>query len=106
MSSVLKSIDFDIKRYKDELDKIQTKINNLERKKEKLLQLKDICPTCKGTGQERYTDAAGSGDWRECLTCLGLGKVEPLECLCGKTITVDMLRAYRKRECPWCGGRL
>ena len=32
-----------------------------------------ICPVCGGTGEERYTDAAGSCDYRECPHCGGTG---------------------------------
>ena len=32
-----------------------------------------ICPTCYGTGEERYTDAAGSRDTRPCRDCQGTG---------------------------------
>ena len=31
------------------------------------------CPRCHGTGEERYTDAAGSRDYRECPHCGGTG---------------------------------
>lgn len=35
---------------------------------------KDIlCPACGGTGNERYTDAAGSMDERACTRCKGTG---------------------------------
>lgn len=30
------------------------------------------CPGCSGRGEERYTDAAGSGDWRPCEDCGGV----------------------------------
>lgn len=103
MSSMLKRIEHHKERLLKDISKLESELKALESKKEKLLQLKDICPTCNGSGEERYTDAAGSGDWRECETCRGLGKVEPLQCTCGNSLTVDMLRAYRKRECPWCG---
>lgn len=32
-----------------------------------------ICPVCKGTGNERYADAAGSRDERPCSACKGTG---------------------------------
>lgn len=32
-----------------------------------------ICPTCAGTGKERYIDAAGSRDERTCMSCKGTG---------------------------------
>lgn len=36
--------------------------------------VKDIlCPYCKGTGDESYTDAAGSRDSRKCSHCSGTG---------------------------------
>lgn len=34
-----------------------------------------ICPKCKGTREERYTDAAGSRDYRVCTKCDGKGFV-------------------------------
>lgn len=106
MSSVLKHIEFHRERLIKDINHLQAELKALDSKKEELLLLKEICPTCKGSGEERYTDAAGSGDWRECKTCRGLGKVKDLECSCGNIITVKMFRAYRNRECPWCGRRL
>lgn len=32
-----------------------------------------ICPRCQGTGTERYCDAAGDIDGRECTACKGTG---------------------------------
>lgn len=32
-----------------------------------------ICKSCHGTGEESYTDAAGSKDCRECRYCHGSG---------------------------------
>ncbi len=42
-----------------------------------LKQLKEsntVCEYCKGTRKERYTDAAGDRDTRECAMCKGTGK--------------------------------
>ena len=36
--------------------------------------LRLICPTCNGTGSERYCDAAGDMDDRDCVSCKGSGK--------------------------------
>lgn len=32
-----------------------------------------VCKACGGTGEVRYTDAAGSRDWKECPVCRGTG---------------------------------
>lgn len=34
-----------------------------------------ICPACHGTGEESFTDAAGSRDTRSCTKCGGSGIV-------------------------------
>ena len=36
--------------------------------------LESICPSCNGTGNERYCDAAGDMDDRDCSACNGIGK--------------------------------
>ncbi len=106
--SVLGRIDEAIEYAQKEIDTVNNRIENLKKKREYLLSLTDVCPSCDGRGQERYTDAAGSGDWRECLTCRGLGKIGPIECECGKIIGVDMVRVRRETfpRCPWCGASL
>ena len=105
--SVLKNIDAAIERQRGHLKTANDEIKALEEKKKRILSLVDICPSCDGNGSERYTDAAGSGDWRDCRVCRGLGKVVDLRCTnCGNVTTPKMLRAYIDRQCPWCGRRL
>ena len=83
--SPLQRIDAAIERLKKEIDEQTKEITELEMRRQKLLSLPETCPSCKGTGEERYTDAAGDSDIRECLTCKGLGKIGPLECRrCGR----------------------
>ena len=106
MSSALERIEAKRNMIINQINELRAELYLLDNKKEELLHLTEVCPTCNGRGEERYTDAAGSGDWRECQTCQGLGKVKDLKCSCGKVTTVEMLRAYRERECPWCGRRL
>lgn len=50
-------------------------IKNIDRAISKINDAaKDIlCPACGGTGNERYTDAAGSMDERACTRCKGTG---------------------------------
>lgn len=109
----MSAIDSQIQRVRAELEKLNTKLEKLKRKKEVLLRLPEICPSCSGTGRERYTDEAGSGDWRDCRTCKGLGRVAPLKCeSCGRIAGTDMVywrRQYTRLEvtrCPWCGGAM
>ncbi len=94
-----------LKSYEDDMNKLKRKIKDIKQKKEMLLSLSVICPSCNGTGKESYTDAAGSNDIRNCLTCRGLGKVGPIECECGKVIDVGMISIRRMvlPICPWCG---
>ena len=95
-----------IKKLRQEIEEKQKKIQELEEKEKVMLSgLTVVCPSCGGKKTERYTDAAGSGDTRDCLTCRGYGVVGPIECRCGHTISVDMI--YLRRQsvpyCPWCG---
>jgi len=106
MSSVLKSIEYQKNMLIKEMKRIKAEVNELEFKKEIISKLKTICPSCKGTGEERYTDAAGSGDWRECSICKGLGKIGNLKCSCGREINIEMKYSYKKRLCPYCGSYL
>ena len=79
----------------------------IETKRRKIKEFQSICPTCRGIGLERFTDAAGGISERECLTCKGVGKVDEIRCLhCGHIITIYMVAARRNGNCPWCGARL
>lgn len=105
----LEAIEAEIRRYQDRAKEIQATIAELEAKKAALLDLPETCPSCKGSGRETYTDAAGSRDWRDCLTCKGLGKIGPMQCRsCGKIIGTDMIHFRRcgDNRCPWCGSLL
>ena len=105
--SVLKNIESAIKRQEEHIEVAEREIAALGEKRRRVLSLTEICPSCDGDGQERYTDAAGSGDWRDCGICRGLGKVADLRCPgCGQVTTPAMRRVYRDRTCPWCGRRL
>ncbi len=70
--------------------------------------LTDICPVCKGSREESYTDAAGDTDTRACSVCKGYGKINPIKCKCGKVISIDMIgvRMQEYPQCPWCGRSL
>lgn len=99
----------EIKRLHDEIQQKQEKILELQRREKALLSsLTETCPSCKGKKTERYCDAAGSMDTRECQTCKGYGVVGPIECACGNVIPVDMIYVRRQSSpnCPWCGRRL
>lgn len=98
-------IDKEIQHISEKIELLQDRKRYLEEQKRMLENLPDICPTCKGTGKERYTDAAGDVDERDCLTCRGLGRIGPIKCPCGHTIDVDMVHARRQPfpSCPWCG---
>ncbi len=57
------------------MDKILGEYDPAIRSIEKAIShLDSICPSCDGTGSERYTDAAGSRDERDCKSCGGTGK--------------------------------
>ena len=57
-----------LKKIKDEYDpkiyQLGLAIGNLE----------SICPSCNGSRTERYCDAAGDMDDRDCSSCKGTGK--------------------------------
>lgn len=102
-------IDEEIANIEGKIRELQNRKRALEAKKRALAELPETCPSCKGSGKERYTDAAGDSDWRECMTCRGLGKVGPIKCTgCGRTIDVDMVHVRRQpHPCyPWCGTSL
>ncbi len=108
MSNVLDRLEYQRAKAMEEIETLKNRIKRLDDKKEMLLSLPTVCTSCNGSGMERYTDAAGSGDWRQCLTCRGLGKIGPIECQCGKVIETDMVMVRRTNfpECPWCGKSL
>ena len=98
-----------IRILQDEIQEKEGKILELQRKEKMLLSgLKETCPSCKGKKTERYCDAAGDMDDRECETCKGHGVVGNIICKCGNTIPADMiyLRRQSSPDCPWCGRRL
>jgi rubrerythrin len=99
------NIDKEIQSIDEEIQEFQDRKRILEVQKQSLAELPDKCPSCGGSGTERYTDAAGDVDERDCLTCRGLGRIGPIKCPCGHTIDVDMVHARRQPlpSCPWCG---
>lgn len=93
----------DTKKELEKLEKEKAEIENI------LRNLDVTCPSCDGKGREKYTDAAGDTDTRDCRTCRGLGKVSDIKCEhCGNVITTDMvwLRRQSFPQCPWCGESL
>ena len=52
----------------EEIDNIEDTIRMINKTTKEL-----ICPKCNGTGEERYCDAAGDMDDRECSLCHGTG---------------------------------
>lgn len=68
-------VDRQIEWTRNEINYAKTKLKRLQEKKRLMQTLPDICPACKGTGEETCMDAAGSRDWRNCRTCGGIGKV-------------------------------
>ncbi len=96
-------------KVREEIEKLQQKLSSLDKEEAYATQLTEICPDCKGDGQERYTDAAGSGDWRDCSTCKGWGYIKKgIICPgCGKSLD-DMMHLRREHmpSCPFCGHSL
>lgn len=104
--SAIKRLDARIKQLKERIGILQNDLDLLETRRKRLLELPDLCPTCNGSGLERFTSAAGDSDLRECMTCKGLGKVGPIVCKsCKRTIGTDMIAVRRdlSPQCPWCG---
>ena len=97
---------------REQIEKLQRELSDLDTKEVYATQLTELCPSCKGSRQERYTDAAGSGDWRDCSTCHGWGYIQKgLHCPECKKSLDDMthLRRESMPHCPFCGhylGRL
>lgn len=58
-----------------EIERLERELRGLDAEEAYASQLTELCPSCGGGGEERYTDAAGSGDWRECSACKGWGYV-------------------------------
>lgn len=95
-----------IEALQKKVEEINSKILDLQEEEKKFKEsLNMLCPTCEGRKNERYTDTAGSGDWRTCRTCKGYGHIGDYECGCGNVITTDMIYLRRRGipECPWCG---
>lgn len=96
-------------KIKEQIESLQRALINLNTEEAYASQLTELCPDCKGECEERYTDAAGSGDWRECSTCKGWGYISKgIICPgCGKSLD-DMthLRRQNMPNCPFCGRSL
>ena len=93
-------------KVREEIEKLQRSLSSLDQEEEYARRLTEVCPDCKGRGQERYTDAAGSGDWRDCSTCKGWGYVEKgVRCPgCGRDLDeMTHLRRQHDPHCPFCG---
>lgn len=89
-----------------EIEDLQRALFNLNTEEAYASQLTDLCPSCKGKCEERYTDAAGSGDWRDCSTCKGWGYISKgVICPECKKSLDDMthLRRESMPHCPFCG---
>lgn len=97
-----------IKKKEEQVKKLQLEIEELKKEEKMFVStLTDVCPSCRGTKKERYTDAAGSMDTRDCKTCKGVGFISDIKCdQCGKIITTKMIAVRRETfpRCPWCGG--
>jgi len=93
------------KQLRREIGDREAKIVRLEKIEKMMKTLPETCPSCEGRGEERYTDAADSTNWRDCKTCRGLGKIGDIKCECGNVITTDMIQVRRESipKCPWCG---
>lgn len=66
-----------IKKRNTELELIEKEIEKNQIVIDFFTNDKYICPSCKGTGEERYCDAAGDMDSRQCSNCNGTGVVLP-----------------------------
>jgi len=106
MNKKIKYLERKITETKEELERLEEEKAKLE---DTLQNLDVTCPSCGGKGREKYTDAAGDTDTRDCQTCRGLGKVSDIKCEhCGNVITTDMIWLRRQvwPHCPWCGWEL
>ena len=54
-------LDIEMARVNDAISSVNSVIQDM------------LCPDCGGTGEKRYTDAAGSRDYMTCPTCDGTG---------------------------------
>lgn len=54
-------LDIEMARVNDAINSINSVIQDM------------LCPDCEGTGDTRYTDEAGSRDYKTCPTCGGTG---------------------------------
>ena len=93
-------------KIKNQIEELRQKLSSLDREEVYATQLTELCPDCKGSCQERYTDAAGSGDWRDCSTCKGWGYItNGIKCPeCGKNLDdMNHLRRQNMPNCPFCG---
>lgn len=64
-----------IKEHEARLKEIDEEIAEEQKALDKLNELLEpyICKSCGGDGNESFTDAAGSRDWRKCRSCKGTG---------------------------------
>lgn len=97
-----------IQRIEERQRVIEEYLQKLQQERDLLLSLPEICPTCKGTGEEYYTREQDVYQ-QECLTCKGLDKIGTLKChRCARIVDTQMIHVRRlwsdAPQCPWCGG--
>lgn len=93
-------------KIRKQIEELKRELSSLDSEEVYATQLTELCPDCKGKGEERYTDAAGSGDWRDCSTCHGWGYIEKEVCCpsCEKGLDeMFYLRRESMPHCPYCG---
>ena len=95
----------EIERKENEIEGLKAEIESLKERIETVKTLPLVCTECGGSGEARYTDAAGSMSWDTCRLCHGLGRIGDVKCTCGFVVTTEMTAIRRKRhpECPVCG---
>lgn len=89
-----------------EIAKLERSLQALKHEEAYAATLTEKCPSCSGSGEESYTDAAGSRDWRSCSTCKGWGYIQKeISCpSCTKDLTeMVYLRRNSYVRCPFCG---